>query len=347
MSLSSVLVSGSSFLDLSIHHPNLFDTETDFVLDNGVHVSVWAPGIIIFTPREVVERHLILSCGIHGNETAPIELCERWVAALLTGNITPRRRCMFIFGNLAAINTQTRFVDENLNRLFRANDKGSAPSSLEGIRASTIMGCVDRFFNGTNSQAERRHYDLHTAIRDSKYEKFAVFPYLGKGRARELAQLTILKKMGILTVLLSDRPTGTFSYYSSAVHDAQAFTIELGKVRPFGENDLSTFDQVEKAIIDLIQDCGESEHNLTVKDFNLFKVKQTIIKTDESFKLDFADDIANFTTFEKGARLAFQNNVEFKAMCDDEAVVFPNSNVAVGQRAILTVIKSGLNDDNE
>lgn len=346
MSLSSELLSGSSFLQLSISSPEKFTKPSAFLLGNGVEISVLGPGIIQCSPKHESVKSLVLSCGVHGNETAPIELCENWLAQILSGTIVPAIRCLLIFGNLDAIEAQTRFIDENLNRLFTDSHSGHASGSLEASRAIELMEQVDRFFKGAKSGSHCFHYDLHTAIRDSQFEKFAVFPYLGENTKRKLEDLAELKKMDVTTVLLSDRPTGTFSYYSSAKHGAQAFTIELGKVRPFGENDLSRLKQVDNAVRELIENRDSTDEILAESDFNLFRVNQTIIKTDPSFTLDFADDIANFTTFKRNTRLAFQDDADFKTQCDDEAIVFPNANVALGQRAILTVIKSGLNDDS-
>lgn len=46
---------------------------------------------------------------------------------------------------------------------------------------------------------------------------------------------------GIEALLLNGKPTGTFSYYTSHRFDALSCTLELGKVRCFGENALSDF----------------------------------------------------------------------------------------------------------
>lgn len=64
--------------------------------------------------------------------------------------------------------------------------------------------------------------------------------------------MQFLGTCGVRTILLSSGPTTTFSYYSSHRHGAHAFTVELGKVRPFGENDMTRFIETRQALQDLV-----------------------------------------------------------------------------------------------
>jgi len=63
-----------------------------------------------------------------------------------------------------------------------------------------------------------------------------------------------------------------------------------------------------------------------------------IDKRSADFVLHFADNIPNFTGFKKGTLLATDGDVEYRTLEEGEAIVFPNSNVALGQRALLTVV---------
>ena len=56
-----------------------------------------------------------------------------------------------------------------------------------------------------------------------------------------------------------------------------------------------------------------------------------------AFKLHFADNIENFTTFDVGTLLASDEGVEYKVEVEGEAIIFPNPKVAIGQRAMLMV----------
>ncbi len=62
---------------------------------------------------------MVLSVGIHGNETAPIELLGASLARLEAGLLRLGSPVLVILGNLEAIRAGTRFVNTNLNRLFR------------------------------------------------------------------------------------------------------------------------------------------------------------------------------------------------------------------------------------
>lgn len=324
--------STSSFLARSRKSGKNLQKES-FKLSNQTKVVIHGAGVIEFVPKRY-NKSIVLSSGIHGNETAPIEICEQIVEQILQHDLRVCQRVMFIFGNLPAMDIEKRFVEENLNRLF---SKNLSISNAERERARELMNVVDEFFSQCEQHEQRIHYDLHTAIRDSKNEKFLVYPYL-YDRAYCKAQLAFMSACGVNTVLLSQGPTSTFSHYSSKYHDAHAFTVELGKVKRFGENDMSRFEKVRSMLLALI-----TQETLELTPFEqcpieIFEVAQEIIKTKHDFKLHFDDHLANFSEFKKGDLIASESGKSFYATHDSEAIVFPNANVAIGQRALLTVI---------
>ncbi|MBD3584930.1 succinylglutamate desuccinylase [Salinimonas sp. HHU 13199] len=343
--MQAELIQSGDFLHRSRTQPSSFEHPLSFTLDNGVQVNIQAPGIIAFEPAKPADtpKSIVLSCGVHGNETAPIELCDAWVANILTQKMTPAHRILFLFGNLPAMDIAERFVDENMNRLFSgAHSDGQGLINAERHRAKALEEAVTSFFAGAS--AERLHYDLHTAIRESKNEKFAVYPFLHE-RTHSREQIAFLAACGVKTILLSQSPTTTFSYYSSHVHQAHAFTVELGKVRPFGENDMSRFEDARVAITALIAEADYAPE-VDLETVEIYTVNQVINKQKEDFKLHFADDTPNFTDFKAGTVLATETGAEYVAQQDGEAIVFPNANVAIGQRAILTVVPTSLGSDN-
>ncbi|GFD68834.1 succinylglutamate desuccinylase [Alteromonas sp. KUL106] len=335
------LIENGNFLSLSRRHPELFEKPQQFKLSNGTCVDITAPGIISFSVQSSSKpkKRIVLSCGVHGNETAPIEICDDLVSSILTGAISLSHDVLFLFGNLPAMDIAERFVEENMNRLFSgAHSKGEGLVNAERIRAKELEDAVSSFFNA--AEGTRYHYDLHTAIRASKNEKFAVYPYL-HDRIHSKGQLAFLAACGVKTILLSESATTTFSYFSSYQHNAHAFTVELGKVRPFGQNDMRRFEDAKNAITQLITQDNYAP-TVDMNDLDIYRVNQVINRNEEQFELHFDDDTPNFTDYPKGTVLASEPGKQYVAEQDGEAIVFPNAKVAIGQRALLTVVPTTL-----
>ena len=344
------LVSEGDFLSLTRKYPyslapGLFDvTNTD---GQTIKVSVIDTGVICFEPENLVStsKDIILSCAVHGNETAPIEICADLVQQLLLGKLALAERLLVIFGNPAAINIGQRFVEENMNRLFSgAHSQGEGLVNKERERALLLEQTVEQFFEQGQVLAEqyqqsrsRYHYDLHTAIRGSKHEKFAVYPFL-HGKAYDKEQFCFLKACGVETFLLSQSPTTTFSYYSSHNFGAHAFTVELGKVRPFGENDQASFAATRQTLARFVSGQPLLLGEFNSDDYNMFVIDQIIDRHCQNFTLHFADDVENFTEFKVGDLLATDGDTEYRAKTVGESIIFPNASVAIGQRALLTVV---------
>lgn len=335
------LIESGQFLTLSRRNPALFERAQQFTLANGTRVDISAPGIISFTVPATSQqtKRIILSCGVHGNETAPIEICDDLVKGILTGALTLAHDVLFLFGNLPAMDIAERFVEENMNRLFSgAHSKGEGLVNAERVRAKQLEEAVASFFEA--GEGTRYHYDLHTAIRASKNEKFAVYPYLHE-RVHSKGQLAFLAACGVKTILLSESSTTTFSYFSSYQFNAHAFTVELGKVRPFGQNDMSRFEDARQAITQLITQA-EYAPTVDMDELDIYRVNQVINRNEEQFTLHFDEDTPNFTDYPKGTVLASEPGKEYVAEQDGEAIVFPNAKVAIGQRALLTVVPTTL-----
>jgi succinylglutamate desuccinylase len=331
-----------NFLSLSRTQPSLFATSFQFFIGAHTQVNVLAEGIISFETIAKSDTDIVLSCGLHGNETAPIEICDDLVKNILLGHIMVKQRVLFLFGNLPAMDIAERFIKENMNRLFSGEHQNLAPGQQmndERRRAKQLEDVVKNFYLGKNTEQvrSRLHYDLHTAIRASKNDKFVVYPFQN-GKAWDKYQLQILLACGVNTILLSGSPTTTFSYYSVNECDAHAFTVELGKVMPFGENNMDDFTDVVATLTRLI--CAQELQlkSYTNTDFLIYEVNQVINKQQHDFVLNFATDAPNFSDFPKDYLLASETGREYCAKFDGEAIVFPNADVEIGQRALLTVI---------
>ena len=133
-------------------------------------------------------------------------------------------------------------------------------------------------------------------------------------------------------------PATTFSYYSSFVHGADSFTVELGQVKPFGQNDMARFEKTKQTLTALISQNEVKYPDFNASEFELFAVHRTINRTQDDFSFPFSDDAENFTGFAKGELLATDGDTAIYADVEGEAIIFPNASVALGQRALLTVI---------
>lgn len=314
-------------------------------------VNVLDTGIIAFEPiSKVSSKDIVLSSAVHGNETAPIEICDKLIKALILGELQLTERVLFLFGNPASINIGKRFVEENLNRLFsggHSQDQGNGPGLInkERHRALALENAVSAFFKqgeAINENRYRCHYDLHTAIRGSKNDKFAVYPFR-HGKPWKKEQLQFMLACGVNTILLSHSPTTTFSYFSSNEYGADAFTVELGKVRPFGENDMENFAKVSKTLTRLVSGQDLELAPFSEADFDIFEIYQTINRQGNNFALHFDDEVENFTDFPVGYVLATDDDIEYPVKQEGEAIIFPNAEVAIGQRALLTVVPTSIN----
>lgn len=273
-------------------------------------------------------RSVVISAGIHGNETAPIELLGELLAALEAGRLPIKAPMLVILGNLPAIRAQTRFISTNLNRLFR---RDLAQSGDEPERARELMRAVDGFF--ARHPERRLHLDMHTAIRDSRYPRFAVVPYTETQPASRWQDLAAAE---IQAVLLQHQHSWTFSHYSRHYHAAEAYTLELGKVRPFGANDLEALSGMRDWLAALAE--GRERPAGAVSELRFFAVAFELMRTSEAFRLGFAEDVANFTEFPVGTRLAEDGEAgEFVVDTAPLAVVFPNARVELNARAALLV----------
>nr|WP_299245971.1 succinylglutamate desuccinylase [uncultured Halomonas sp.] len=301
---------------------------------------IHAPGVLELLPdaAKPQARACVFSAGIHGNETAPIELVGEVLARLEAGLVCVGAPVLIILGNLPAIRLGQRFCITNLNRLFQRElaDEGDEPQ-----RARELMAAVDDFYK--RHPQPRLHYDLHTAIRDSHYPRFAVEPF-SDNVITTPEQWRWLAGAGLQAVLHQHQHSWTFSHYSKHYHHAQAFTLELGKVHAFGDNDLAALRPMRALLEALI--AGGEPRETNPGNMVFFRVAHELMRESEDFALCFPDDTPNFSEFDVGTRLAQDADAgDFTVSDAPLAVVFPNAKVEIGARAALLARKTPPPDD--
>ena len=307
--------------------------KTQLTVD-GVRMRWLTEGALEVRPPEARDNgmDLLLSAGIHGNETAPIELLDRLLHAIARGEIKPRARVLFLFGNPGAMRTGARFVEEDLNRLF--NGRHASSSGPEALRACELEHLAETFFSPP--ERTRLHYDLHTAIRGSKIEQFALYPYK-EGRTHSRDELARLRAAGMEAVLLQNKPSIVFSAYTYDRLGAEAFTLELGKARPFGQNGGVNVERLELRLQQMIEGA-EPPADDSLEGLQLFSVAREVIKHSDGFILHLPADVENFCELPKGYLLA-QDTGKIRWVIEEEGarIIFPNPKVKNGLRAGMII----------
>ncbi|MFC7514623.1 succinylglutamate desuccinylase [Herbaspirillum sp. GCM10030257] len=313
-----------------------FTDLADTFANAGMSVRVPSRGVLQISASAGMRARprILLSVGVHGDETAPLEMLGHILHEFAGA---PRRLgvdLMIVVGNLAAIAAGKRYIDADLNRLFRIerSDRGDLQGTAEAERADQIMRATASFFSAPD--ADKWHLDLHTAIRASHYSTFAVVPAGMPERNRDVL-LGWLGKAAIEAVILSPSSAGTFSAYTAERHGASSATLELGQVAALGSNDLSRFADTADALKHFLSSGIPDRASAPA----IFRVKQELIKSSDAFSMSFDQNTKNFTPLQPGELIARDTNIEYKVGNATEYVVFPNPGVRAGFRAGLMVVR--------
>ena len=288
-------------------------------------------GVLEVIPKQLSpdSKHIIISCGIHGDETAPMEIVDKIIHDIQSGFQPLKHRLLFINAHPEATNAHTRFIETNLNRLF--DDKAYPPSKELNI-ANNLKQVVRDFYQGTPVE-QRWHLDLHCAIRLSKHYSFVVSPRV-RHPVRSQALMEFVASAHLEAVMFSNAPSSTFSWFSAENFAAQALTIELGRVAKIGENELEKLVAFDLALRDLI---AESKPEHLPRQPTMYRVSRTIVRIHDDFDFLFDDNVENFTAFKHGEVFGHDGDKPLMAKNEGEAIVFPNRRVEIGQRAALMV----------
>ena len=326
------LFGNQSFLQFTLANDSVVG-KPSLLIGNNIQVELWDRGVLSVYPQGNSSVHsILLSVAVHGNETAPIEIIDQLVSDIFAGKIIPTHRLLIVIANPEAIKSNSREVDENMNRLFSPELSAASDESDERQRSRKLMDYSQKFFGEEADQ--KIHYDLHTAIRDSYYKQFAVSPNPVGSIVAE-RQYQLLGQWGIEAILSTGEKSATYSAFTANYCGATSFTLELGKVKAFGENDLGDFASVTTGLQEAI--TGSENLSGDEKLAQRFRVAGEVLKQTEDFRLCFPSNIANFTEFEIGEVLATDKDYQYVVSNSGERILFPNENVAIGQRALVII----------
>jgi succinylglutamate desuccinylase len=296
-------------------------------------------GIILLSPQETSSQYaLIISCGVHGNETAPIEMVCDLLKEIHSQKIVPSLPTLIQFGNLEAMKAQERFLDFNLNRLFSGIHKDHH-EAIDSQRAVVLEETMNSFCQRNNS-SKIWHLDLHTAIRGSYHQKFAIRPFRERpsdenSNMPSLEEISFLKRLGIEAVVQSHDINSTYSSFSCVHNQATSFTMELGKVKPFGKNRKEDFKAAYEGLKGFLSQ-GKPPQSTTQEKITVYKVVDELIRSSEETILHLKDDYHNFMPIPAGQFIQSTGN-DKRVASEGEAVIFPNKKVKIGQRTGLVI----------
>ena len=326
------LFGNQSFLQFTLANDSVVG-KPSLLIGNNIQVELWDRGVLSVYPQGNSSVHsILLSVAVHGNETAPIEIIDQLVSDIFAGKIIPTHRLLIVIANPEAIKSNSREVDENMNRLFSPELSAASDESDERQRSRKLMAYSQAFFGKEADQ--KIHYDLHTAIRDSYYKQFAVSPNPVGSTVAE-RQYALLGQWGIEAIVSTGEKSATYSAFTANYCGATSFTLELGKVKAFGENDLGDFASVTTGLQEAI--TGSENLSGDEKLAQRFRVAGEVLKQTVDFRLCFPSNIANFTEFEIGEVLATDKDYQYVVSNSGERILFPNENVAIGQRALVII----------
>lgn len=309
----------------------------------GFAVNLPAAGILQIgsgAPR-ADRMSLLVSVGVHGDETGPIEMLAQLLAELSESPQQLALDLMVVVGNLEAIAQGQRFIGADMNRLFLADsaDRGELASVAEAARADAIMQATEAFFAAANANAQKWHLDLHTAIRRSHYPTFAIVPTpIADADKQTLSNW--LGHAAIEAMVISPKSAGTYTAYTARQFGTVSATLELGQVGTLGKNDLSLFIQPKAALDALLRaDLAVLSAPVAGSLPHVFRVAQEIVKLSDGFNMAFDRSTQNFTSLQQGAVIASDGATVYRVQHAEEFVVFPNPDVRIGFRAGLMVVR--------
>jgi succinylglutamate desuccinylase len=111
--------------------------------DAGFAVGLPAKGVLTVkaAERPAARASVLLSVGVHGDETGPIEMVAHAVEALSRAPSALAVDLMLCVGNIDAIAVGKRFIDADLNRMFR-RERGDLAGTFEAGRADALIAAT-------------------------------------------------------------------------------------------------------------------------------------------------------------------------------------------------------------
>jgi len=259
-------------------------------------------------------------------------MLDALVAAIAGGQLEPDRELLLLIANPPAVSAGQRYLEHNMNRLFLAGEFPDG-ASAEHRRAQELMTLARQFLERA---APAVHLDLHTAIRGSRYRRFAISP-----RAADAVPGPWQRRLGdwgVQALVHNSCTRSTFAAYTCGHGAKESFTVELGRARPFRENFPEDLGPFAAGLWRYLGDSGPPA--APPGEPQGFGIEREIIKESAAFALALPADCENFDPVEEGQLLATDGEIQYRARAG-EHILFPNAAVAAGERALLLLRATG------
>lgn len=298
-----------------------------------VEIKQHSAGILELIPATLTQHSLILSCAVHGDETAPIEVLDKILADIVCGKIHLTTHLVIIFANIAAIKQDKRYIDTNLNRLFTTDllNNESLKYNYEAIRAheicfhlTTIYSCGRYFY--------RTHLDLHCSIKPSIYPVFAVKPVKLVGRPLITYNTPLIYP--VQAIIHANKQSATFSFYTANVLACASVTLELGKSEKLFLNNPEHMAQIYEYLRLGLVSC-KARASFCVQSKRHFLVSGEITKKTSNFHFVSPLSLINFQRLTPGQALTSDSDAQVICSLQDQFICFANQEVEIGHRAAL------------
>lgn len=284
-----------------------------------------APGALRIEPHaDAGLCGVIISVGVHGDETVPIRLLDTWLAQAAQGTCNIRRPMLALLGNPGAVIAGKRFVTHNMNRLFSSASINDP--SPECQRATVLMNVVHDF---AKQHPKGLHFDMHSTIKPSDRDRFAVVPV--DCNAMDLSQMQAwFRHFAVDAWVQNISPAQAFSSFTARLGYCSA-TLEMGQV--------SSLDEPIDRFLPLLAELNrlatgpavETDHHITG-----FEVIDEIIRPEGDFEL-YLEGFVNFREWRQGTLIARGEDREWRVQKDGDALLFLNADVPPGHRVALVI----------
>ncbi len=290
------------------------------------------PGVLSIEPlTDQGLDAIIISTGVHGDEVIPFRLIDIWLQQATQQNLQINRPLLLILANPAAVQAGSRFVRHNMNRLF-SRQKVAAQLTTSGDaehqRARQLMDEVENFIT---RHPQGLHFDLHSTIKPSDEDRFAIVPV--DCANRDLSSLVAwLECFGTDAWVQNISPAAAFSSFT-ARSGYLSVTLELGQV--------ASLDEPVDRFLPLVHELdrlatGRQASPAQGRTMKNFRVIEEIIRPAGEFTVDL-DPFVNFRPLTEGTVIAHTPDHEWRIGRNGDAVLFLNPSVPQGHRVGLVI----------